>query len=217
LTRFDLNEIRKKKGLSFERMEEQTNVAAGTFKNFFYNKTGAPRLDTADAIAKMLGVTVDDILYSDVEDIKETIEEMDNPDAISVIALKRIYEFQMEAKDAMHEREKEEIRSHYERQIAEIKNNQKIIEEHYERRLADKREHIETILLDKKWFRIAAVVGVVALLAVFFFIEFMTPGHGWFTFGGTENDSFVYILGGVTIIELIAIIYFATRKKEKNK
>ena len=213
MTRHELNEIRKKKGLSFDYMESKTNVAAGTYKNFFYNKTGAPRLDTADAIAKMLGVTVDDILYSDVEDIKETIEEMDNPDAVSVIALKKIYEFQMEAKDSMHEREKEEIRSHYERHIAEIKNNQKIIEDHYERRLADKREHIETILLDKKWFRLAAVVGVVSLLAVFLFIEFMTPGHGWFNLED-GHDIFSYIIGAASLIEFIVIVYLIAKKKK---
>jgi hypothetical protein len=68
------------------------------------------------------------------------------------------------------------IREHYERHIADL-------EKHYEKRLADKREHIETILLDKKWFRLASIFSVLALLGVFFFIEFMTPGHGWFTFG----------------------------------
>ena len=65
------------------------------------------------------------------------------------------------------------IREHYERHIADL-------EKHYEKRLADKREHIETILLDKKWFRLASIFSVMALLGVFFFIEFLTPGHGWF-------------------------------------
>jgi hypothetical protein len=76
----------------------------------------------------------------------------------------------------VHEEHIKNIREHYERHIADL-------EKHYEKRLADKREHIDTIQLDKKWFRLASVCSVLALLGVFFFIEFMTPGHGWFTFG----------------------------------
>ena len=202
MTRYELNEIRKKKGLSFEYMESQTNVAAGTYKNFFYNKTGSPRGDTADAIAKMLGVPVADVICSDVEDIKETIEEMEKPDAISIIALKKIYEFQMEAKDAMHAREKEEIRRHYTMHIEEIK-------EQYEK-------HIETLILDKKWFRLAAVFGVGAVIALFFFVEFMTPSHGWFRLGD-NHGALTYIAGAVAAIELVAIMLMLAKGKKKSK
>ena len=175
MNREQLNQIRKDKRISLEKMEREGQISLGTLKNFFYGNK-RPQLETAEIIAKMLGVSVNDILYDDVEEIKETIEEMDNPDAVSVIALKKIYEFQIETLSAMHEKEKTDIREHYNQRIAEIK-------EFYEARLSDKKEHIETILLDKKWFRLAAVVGVLAVLGLFFFIEFATPGHGWFTFG----------------------------------
>ena len=67
--------------------------------------------------------------------------------------------------------------------IKELKEERQKFENHFEKRLADKREHIDTILLDKKWFRLASVFSVIALLGVFLFIEFATPGHGWFVFG----------------------------------
>ena len=175
MTREELNNLRKEKKLSLEYMSRAGNIALGTLKNFFYDKTKAPQIDTADAIAKMLGVSIDDIVYSDVEELKETIEEMDNPDAISVIALKKIYEFQLDTITALHVKEKEDLHRYYQERISEIKT-------FYEDRLKDKNDHISTILLDKKWFRLAAVFGVLAILALFFFIEFMTPGHGWFNF-----------------------------------
>ena len=130
----------------------------------------------AEIIAKMLGVSVDDILYDDVEEIKETIEEMDNPDAISVVVLKKLYEFQIETLTVAYKKEIEDIQKNNALRIEEIKA-------FYDQRINDKNEHINTILLDKKWFRLAAVFGVLAILAIFFFIEFLTPGHGWFIFG----------------------------------
>ena len=168
MNREQLNNLRKEKRISLEKMERDGNISLGTLKNFFYGNK-RPHHDTAEIIAKMLGVPVDEILYDDVEEIKETIEEMDSPDAVSVIALKKIYEFQLATMNEAHEKEKAAIHEHYRIRIEEIKD-------FYEK-------HIATILLDKRWFRLAAVFGVIALLGVFLFIEFMTPGHGWFQYG----------------------------------
>lgn len=176
-----LNAARIKLGWSMEKTAEECDVPFQTTKNVLTGKTRNPRSDTLSKLASGLGVNQED-LYKKADNnmIEEVIEDMENKvienqkaDTVSVNALKEMYELQITAMKETNEEHIKNIREHYERHIAEIK-------EHYEKRLADKREHIETILLDKKWFRLASVVGVVALLGVFFFIEFMTPGHGWF-------------------------------------
>ena len=177
-----LNAARIRLGWSMEKAAEECDVPFQTTKNVLTGKTRNPRADTLSKLASGLGVPQEE-LYQKVENkmIKEELieevekEAIQKTDEVSVIALKEIYEHQINAMKETNEEHIKNIREHYERHIAEIK-------EHYEKRLADKREHIETILLDKKWFRLASVFGVLALLGVFFFIEFMTPGHGWFTF-----------------------------------
>jgi transcriptional regulator with XRE-family HTH domain len=142
-------------------------------------------------------------------EVKAHEKEMNN--------MREHYERELKAQ----EKEMSNMREHYERQLKEKDNYYEkhisVIEAHYERRLADKREHIDTILIDKNWFRLAAVVGVMAVLSIFFFIEFATPGHGWFTFG--ENSiapafSFVAIILSIIIIVLIITI---KKKKEAIK
>lgn len=179
-----LEESRKSLKWSMERTAEESNIPFQTVKNVLTGKTENPRIDTVYALSKTLKVPIG-TLYS--EDDANIIEEeviinmaektTDNSkvEEISVIALKEIYEHQITTMKEANEEHIKNIREHYERHITEIK-------EHYEKRLADKREHIETILLDKKWFRLASVFGVLGLLGLFFFIEFMTPGHGWFNF-----------------------------------
>lgn len=176
-----LNAARIRLGWSMERTAEECDVPFQTTKNVLTGKTRNPRADTLSKLASGLNVPQED-LYKKADNnmIEEVIETMENEvienqkaDNISVNALKEMYELQIATMKETNEEHIKNIREHYERHISEIK-------EHYEKRLADKREHIETILLDKKWFRLASVVGVCALLGVFFFIEFMTPGHGWF-------------------------------------
>ena len=176
-----LNAARIRLGWSMEKTAEECDVPFQTTKNVLTGKTRNPRSDTLSKLASGLNVPQED-LYKKADNnmIEEVIETMKNEvidnknaDNISVNALKEMYELQITAMKETNEEHIKNIREHYERHIAEIK-------EHYEKRLADKREHIETILLDKKWFRLAAVYSAIALLGIFFFIEFMTPGHGWF-------------------------------------
>jgi transcriptional regulator with XRE-family HTH domain len=170
---------------SVQRTSDESNIPLQTVKNILSGKTQNSRMDTIFALAKALNVPIDKLFTNEDTQIieEEVIDDMVNKvieekkaDEISVIALKEIYEHQMVLMKEANEEHIKNIREHYERHIADL-------EKHYEKRLADKREHIETILLDKKWFRLASVFSVLVLLGVFFFIEFMTPGHGWFTFG----------------------------------
>lgn len=180
-----LNTARIQLGWSVEKLAEESNVPFQTVKNVLSGKTKNSRVDTFVPLAKALGVPLEVLFETDENNIinEEVIEEMVEeaikdekvPD-VSVIALKEIYEHQITMMKETNEEHIKNIREHYERHIAELK-------EHYEKRLTDKREHIDTIMLDKKWFRLASVVSVLALIGIFFFIEFMTPGHGWFTFG----------------------------------
>ena len=176
-----LNAARIRLGWSMEKTAEECDVPFQTTKNVLTGKTRNPRSDTLSKLASGLNVPQEDLYKKAdnnmIEEVRETMknEVIDNKNAdnISVNALKEMYELQITAMKETNEEHIKNIREHYERHIAEIK-------EHYEKRLADKREHIETILLDKKWFRLAAVYSAIALLGIFFFIEFMTPGHGWF-------------------------------------
>jgi transcriptional regulator with XRE-family HTH domain len=164
-----VNDKCKELGISLDTLADQINVAEGTLKNWCKFRTANPGIDTVIPAIKFLGLSVDEHLYPGTKSNKPTSEVSDN-------ALKEIYEHQLTQMKESHEEHTKNIREHYERHISEIKT-------HYEARLTDKREHINTIMLDKKWFRLASVFSVAALLGVFFFIEFMTPGHGWFIFG----------------------------------
>lgn len=194
MTREQLNKIRKDKKLSISYMASYLNIPEGTLKNFFYDRTTSARVELAEPIAKMLGVEVGDIIYSDVEKLKETIEGMDNPDAVSVIALKKIHEFQLASMQEMHELEIISARSHYEQNIQELNDRITAIREthethmtnarshyeqniqelnahnaqtiaHYERNLQENKENFEKILADKDS-RISYLKGIVLFLII---------------------------------------------------
>lgn len=154
--------------LTYEALGKITNTSESTIKNLCSGKTDNPGLKTLLPLMDAVGGSFDEMLHPE--------KNKGKTDDASSIALKEIYEYQLAVMKETNEEHIKNIREHYERHISELK-------EHYEKRLADKREHIDTIMLDKKWFRLASVVGVVALVALFLLIEFVTPGHGWFTFG----------------------------------
>ena len=163
-----LKEKINSKDLTYEALATITNTSESTIKNLCTGKTDNPGLKTLLPLMDAVGGSFDEMLHP--EKSKGKTEET------TTLALKDIYEYQIAVMKETNEEHIKNIREHYERHISELK-------EHYEKRLADKREHIDTIMLDKKWFRLASVFGVVALIGVFLVIEFMTPGHGWFTFG----------------------------------
>lgn len=194
MTREQLNQIRKDKKLSIAFMSDSLNVAEGTLKNFFYDRTSSTRVELAEPISKMLGVEVEDIIYSDVEELKETIEGMDNPDAVSVVALQKIHKFQLATMQEMHELEIINARSHYEQNIRELNDRIAAIKEthethitnarthyeqniqelnshnaqtiaHYERNLRENKENFEKILADKDS-RISYLKGIIIFLII---------------------------------------------------
>lgn len=193
---------------------ENKNMPEQTVKNIVNGKTGNPGIENLAPICEELEIPIEDVLFSRNKEVESKVIKED-PSAYN---LKEMYEFQVAILNKAHETEMNNMREHYERQLKEQAAHYEkyisVTESHYERRLTDKREHIDTILLDKKWFRLAAVYGVVAVLAIFFFIEFAMPGHGWFNFG--EDKKGIAILGYMAVLLTIVFCLFVFKKKKPD-
>ena len=194
-----LNAKRIENDLTYSAIADICKVSESTVKGLCLGKTDNPSMATICPIMDAVGGSFDEMLHP--EKSKDEVKEA------AVLALKDVYEFQLASMKETNEEHIKNIREYYEKHISEIK-------EHYERRLADKREHIDTIMIDKKWFRLASVFSVVALVVLFLFIEFLSPGHGWLK---VENNHsiFPYIIGLVSIAELVVIVWIASQKKNK--
>lgn len=176
-----LDDARKDRKWSVSQTAEFSDVPEGTTKNILNGTTLNPGAENLGKLCRTLGVPIERVLRIDEQ--KQIEKQGIKNDDTSILALKEIYETQVAIINKSNEEHEKNIREHYERHISELKEHMKELKEHYEARLRDKREHIDTIMLDKKWFRLASVVGVIALVVLFLLIEFVTPGHGWFTFG----------------------------------
>lgn len=202
-----LTTLRIQRGKTVEDIYINCNMAESTVKGLLRGTSDSPGIKTVQPVMDYLGGSWDEMFG--LKNIKKEIKSAPADD------LKSIYEFQIALIKESSAIEKENIRKHYEDQIAEIKESARKMEEHYEKRLADKREHIETIQLDKKWFRLASVLGVAGLLLLFMFIEFASPGHGWLNIDSQESPM-IYLVGLVSIIEFIAILVVVLRRKNNQ-
>ena len=227
-----LKKLMQDKKLTPAEMEKRTGVPEQTVKNIVNGKTGNPGIETLAPICEELGIPIEDVLFSRNKEI-ETKVLKEEPSAYN---LKEMYEFQIAILNKAHETEINNIREHYEREVKAHEKEMSNMREHYERELkqqseyyerirnsqeqqyekrrSDKREHIDTIMLDKKWFRLAAVYGVIAVLAIFFFIEFAMPGHGWLNFG--EDKKGIAILGYMAVLLTVVLFLFVFKKKKDD-
>lgn len=149
-----LNTLKNKGNFTIETVSNLSGVPESTVKNIFTGKTEDPRFETVAAIVLAMGGSLDAI-YSAAK--KEDIE------ANAVITIKESYEHRIA-----------DIREHYEHRLREQK-------ERYEERIEEINEHIETIKLDKRWFRIACVVSVL-IFAMLCVAELLNPNLGWFRY-----------------------------------
>ena len=161
-----LTQLRKKTGLTYDAIADKSNRSESTVKKLCNGQTEDPRVDTVAPVVYALGGSMDEML---------------NPGK-SNDSQNEMYIRQMQFMQESHERQMENQAAQYEQRIEELKAHNKRIEEQYEKRLADKRDHMDTLITDKKWFKIAAVVSAVAMFGLFIFIESITPGHGWFQY-----------------------------------
>ena len=150
-----LNTLKTKGNFTYENIANLSGIPEGTVKNIISGKTEDPRFDTVSAIVVAMGGSLDAIYCA---------TKKEDYEANAVITLKETYNQRIT-----------ELKENYESRLSE-KDKQ------YERLLAETEKHIETIKLDKKWFRIASVVTVLGLIGLFLLIEFTTPGKGWITF-----------------------------------
>ena len=150
-----LNTLKNKGNFTFEGIAKLSGIPEGTIKNVFSGKTEDPRFETVASIVVAMGGSLDAIYAA---------AKTEDVEANAVIALKETQAQRIT-----------ELKEYYEHLLTKQ-------EKHYERLLTEAEKHIETIKLDKRWFRLAAVVSVVAMFGLFIFIEAITPGHGWFRY-----------------------------------
>lgn len=212
-----LKKIMKEKNLTPALMHDLTGVPEQTVKNIINGVTKNPGVENLNPICAELNIKIEDVLLSANKEIEKQVIKED-PSAAN---LKEMYEFQIALINKSHETEMNNMRNHYERQLQEQKDHYERMlntqEAQYEKRLFDKREHIDTIMLDKKWFRLASVASVIAMLALFFFIEFMTPEHGWFNFEKTNHNTMLAALLSIMTVVSIALLVLNAKNKIKNK
>lgn len=150
-----LNTLKTQGNFTNETIAKLSGIPEPTVKNILSGKTEDPRFETVSKIVKAMGGSLDAV-YS--------ITKKEDVESNSVIALKESYERQLKEQEA-----------HYQQRISDM-------EKHYVERITEINEHIETIKLDKRWFRIATCICALALV-VLFVIELLTPALGWFQYG----------------------------------
>ena len=151
-----INQARKDKNLTVADLATKANVIEATLKNIISNRISTPRRENLEPLCEVLNLNIDEVLNNTPKE-----------DEGSAIIIKNQYEYH----------------------IQDILENQAKLEAHYEKRLADKREvidqlekHIDTIMKDKRWFRIGFIVVLgllVFFLVGFVILEILHPQHGW--------------------------------------
>lgn len=149
-----LNTLKNKGNFTFETIANLSGIPEATVKNIFTGKTEDPRFDTVSAIVIAMGGSLD-AAYA--------VGKKEDVEANAVIAIKETYEQRIA-----------DLKEHYSHRLEEK-------DKHYERLLQEAEKHIDTIILDKRWFRIATCICAFALV-VLFIVELLTPGLGWFRY-----------------------------------
>ena len=161
-------------------LSQMTNTAEGTFKNLCSAKTDNPGIATVAQVIYSMGGSLDEMFNQDnnQEELKE----------VSVLAIKEIYENQLNATKETSEEHIHNIRSHYEQHLSELKESHEKIEAHYEKRLADKRDvidavekHLATVIKEKQWFKIGFCISIL-IFAALCIVELANPSLGWIRF-----------------------------------
>ena len=163
------NYINKKRidaGLTYENIAIESNISESTVKNICTGKTKNAGIETLLPIMEVVGGSFDEMLYPNKskDEVKET----------SILAMKDIYENQLNEIKASYDEQINNIRSHYEQHHQDLVDN-------FEKRLADKKEIIE---MQKKEHRTSQIVAwVLGIILVGLLIaEVANPTLGWLRF-----------------------------------
>ena len=161
-----LTALRLKNDLTFEAIAEKSKRSVSTIKNLCTGKTEDPRLDTVAPIVYAMGGSIDEMYNPDKS--KDEIKEA------SVLAMKDIYENQLNAIKESCDAQINNIRGHYEQHHQDLVDN-------FEKRLSDKREIID--MQKKENFSLKIVAWLFGSILVLLLIaEVMNPNLGWFRY-----------------------------------
>jgi predicted transcriptional regulator len=160
-----LNTLKEQGNFTFDEISNLSGIPKDTVKNIFSGKTKDPGIETISKIIYAMGGSLDGIYNRN---------KKESADTNSMLMLKEMYENHLADVKEHYEHRLAQMKEHY----IELKESNVEMKERHEERIAEINEHIETIKLDKRWFRIATCASVVALVA-FCILEILTPGMGW--------------------------------------
>lgn len=146
-----------------EDIGKMSNVAEGTVKNLATAKVDNPGIISVAQVVYALGGSLDEMFNKGKT--KEELQE------VSVLAMKDIYENQLNAIKSSYDEQISNIRSHYEQHHKDLVDN-------FEKRLADKREIIEMQKQEHKASKIVSWTFGIILIALLI-AEVMNPNLGW--------------------------------------
>lgn len=147
-----LEALKEQGNFTIDEIANLSGISKDTVKNVFSGKTKDPGIYTIAPIIYALGGNLDAVFNRSK---KETTE------ANSLVVLKEMYENHLT-----------DVKDHYEHRLTELKG-------HQADRIAEIHEHIDTIKLDKKWFRFATCILAIALVTLLV-ADIIAPGLGWF-------------------------------------
>lgn len=67
----DYKQHLKQIGMTYEQLSEKSGIPLNTLKNIFRGKTEHPRIDTVQAIERVLGITTDETQKSPQDELSE--------------------------------------------------------------------------------------------------------------------------------------------------
>ena len=146
-----LETLKEQGNFTLDEIANLSGISKDTVKNVFSGKTKDPGIFTIAPIIYALGGNLDAVFNRSKKDATE---------ANSIVVLKEMYENHLS-----------DVKDHYEHRLSELK-------EHHAERISEIHDHINTIKIDKKWFRIAMCICAAALVTILV-VEMLTPGMGW--------------------------------------
>ena len=152
-----LTALKEKSGLTYEAIAEKSGRSESTVKNLCSGKTEDPRLDTVAPVIYAMGGSVDEMYTGKKDAAKE----------ISISSIKEIYEQQLIDISRTHEAHVNNIRSHYEHHVADLK-------EGFDKLIKEKSSQVN-------FFKALACAGLAVLVGLLI-AEVMNPNLGWLRF-----------------------------------
>lgn len=159
-----LKTLKNQGNFTIEDVSKLSGIPEPTVKNIFSGKTETPGIETIVPIIYAMGGSLDVAFGHNKKD-----------DNNSMAMLKEMYESHLQDVKDHYEHRLSEIKEHY----AELKQSNIEMKERHEERIAEINEHIETIKLDKKWFRFSTCILAFALVTLLV-ADIIAPGLGWF-------------------------------------